>query len=414
MKPVDDIEKLIQRIDVAPRGEMDQRTLRDIKESHEKAAKASRTNVEQESWRELAKSRRVQLAVAAAIMIAILIGINQFGGLIDGADVAWGMVVDRIETAETVSYKSVFKAGNTPATTIRVTYMAPYFLRRQELPDGKIDIYNYPERKHLTLYPESKFGKILEYANVVRGANELPADVKKFFGGHPWEWFRRKYEKYGEFTGQAEIDGRPADVFFAEYGPQTIKVWTDHETKLPVRAEIDYVQYPRNDDSHPVPLSYVLSEFVWNTPVDESLFSISAPAGYRVEHRRIDVSEATEQALVEGLRAFAELYDGRFPDDLGEDAAINITTDFMNAKASKHLTSDQRIGIYQQFLKVKTAVEFVQKLNSDNDWLYAGKDIKHGDTKKAIFWYRPVDSETYRLIYGDLTIEDVSPEDLPR
>ncbi|MHC4618314.1 MAG: hypothetical protein ACYTEQ_11245, partial [Planctomycetota bacterium] len=31
----------------------------------------------------------------------------------------------------------------------------------------------------------------------------------------------------------------------------------------------------------------------------------------------------------------------------------------------------------------------------------------------AIFWYRPKDSQTFRVIYGDLSVEDVAPEDLP-
>jgi hypothetical protein len=30
-----------------------------------------------------------------------------------------------------------------------------------------------------------------------------------------------------------------------------------------------------------------------------------------------------------------------------------------------------------------------------------------------IFWYHPEGSEIYRVIYGDLRVEDVAPEDLP-
>jgi hypothetical protein len=35
-----------------------------------------------------------------------------------------------------------------------------------------------------------------------------------------------------------------------------------------------------------------------------------------------------------------------------------------------------------------------------------------GDANTAIFWYKPRKSETYRVIYGDLTTENVDPEDL--
>ena len=48
------------------------------------------------------------------------------------------------------------------------------------------------------------------------------------------------------------------------------------------------------------------------------------------------------------------------------------------------------------------------------DWHYAGSGVKLGDASKAIFWYLPKDSKTYRVIYGDLHVKDVAPENLPK
>ena len=45
---------------------------------------------------------------------------------------------------------------------------------------------------------------------------------------------------------------------------------------------------------------------------------------------------------------------------------------------------------------------------------YAGAGVKLGDADKAIFWYRQKDAKTYRVIYGDLSVKDVAPEDLPK
>ena len=42
------------------------------------------------------------------------------------------------------------------------------------------------------------------------------------------------------------------------------------------------------------------------------------------------------------------------------------------------------------------------------------KDVKLGDADKAIFWYRPKGAEKYRVIYGDLSVKDVAPENLPK
>ncbi|MHC4659140.1 MAG: hypothetical protein ACYS83_08185 [Planctomycetota bacterium] len=65
-------------------------------------------------------------------------------------------------------------------------------------------------------------------------------------------------------------------------------------------------------------------------------------------------------------------------------------------------------------MKISRGLTFVQELPSDSDWHYAGKDAKFGDTDTAIFWYRPEGSQTYRVIYADLSITDVVPENLPK
>jgi hypothetical protein len=47
-------------------------------------------------------------------------------------------------------------------------------------------------------------------------------------------------------------------------------------------------------------------------------------------------------------------------------------------------------------------------------WHYAGSGVKLGDAGKAVFWYQPKGSASYRVIYGDLSVKDVAPADLPK
>ena len=49
-----------------------------------------------------------------------------------------------------------------------------------------------------------------------------------------------------------------------------------------------------------------------------------------------------------------------------------------------------------------------------SDWYYAGNGVKLGEADKPVFWYQPRDSKTYRVIYGDMSVKDVSPQDLPK
>ena len=57
--------------------------------------------------------------------------------------------------------------------------------------------------------------------------------------------------------------------------------------------------------------------------------------------------------------------------------------------------------------------EFIVRLPENSDWQYVGEDVQLGDASKAVCWYKPAGSETYRVVYGDLSVKDVAPEDLP-
>ena len=57
---------------------------------------------------------------------------------------------------------------------------------------------------------------------------------------------------------------------------------------------------------------------------------------------------------------------------------------------------------------------FIRFYKGQGQWHYAGQGVKLGDGSKAIFWYQPQESETWRVIYGDLRGEDVAAENLPQ
>jgi len=82
------------------------------------------------------KNRQVQLAAAAVVLIALLIGINHFGGSIDGTSVAWGDVVVRLDKVD--SYSSRMKqvqwvAGTKMATEMLMSWSRQYGCRMDTL-----------------------------------------------------------------------------------------------------------------------------------------------------------------------------------------------------------------------------------------------------------------------------------------
>jgi len=65
-------------------------------------------------------------------------------------------------------------------------------------------------------------------------------------------------------------------------------------------------------------------------------------------------------------------------------------------------------------MQMTRGLTFLLNLPAESNWRYAGEDVKFGDVNSAIFWYRLEGSETYRVIYGDLSAKDVAQENLPK
>jgi hypothetical protein len=42
-----------------------------------------------------------------------------------------------------------------------------------------------------------------------------------------------------------------------------------------------------------------------------------------------------------------------------------------------------------------------------------GEDVKLGEASKAVCWWKPAGSKTYRVVYGDLGTRDIEPQNLP-
>ena len=60
---------------------------------------------------------------------------------------------------------------------------------------------------------------------------------------------------------------------------------------------------------------------------------------------------------------------------------------------------------------IQKAVIYLATLGArTEEWKYVGKDVKLGDAKSVVMWWRPKGAKTYRVLFGDLKIRDVTPE----
>jgi hypothetical protein len=199
-----------------------------------------------------------------------------------------------------------------------------------------------------------------------------------------------------------EIEGRDCIVFVAKGDNDTITIWADPQTALPVRIE------------HTTPnMKITCDNMQFDVTFDESLFSMDIPEGYTTQDAgAIDFKNANESDFVESLRIWAEIIEGgQFPDSINLEDIVKIGPKFEKGMEKAGLTDEQQASVA---LKWGQGLVFIRFFKGRGQWHYAGQGVKLGDGDSPIFWYQPKDSETWRVIYGDLRVEDVSAENLPK
>jgi hypothetical protein len=192
-----------------------------------------------------------------------------------------------------------------------------------------------------------------------------------------------------------------------------VKLWVDVKTLLPVRYEYDDVtQTGDNTTQH---FHMVDSDYKWNVTVDAAEFMPPPiPDGYVIEDHFPEV--ANEENATQGLKQCVELF-GKYPQSidftyLWSESEKSETTAALRLKDElKELTGLDRDNKKINALKpIRFLCKFYARLASENP-VYYGKNITVKDTDKVLLRWKLSDNE-YRVIYGDLHAETVSPERL--
>ena len=149
-----------------------------------------------------------------------------------------------------------------------------------------------------------------------------------------------------------------------------------------------------------------------------------ASEGDTVQPMNIGPSVQDEKNLIEMLRVYAAQQNGLLPPTLdARDVESGIKAPFEKEVEAKYGTSrEARMKAMQddEFMKPYTGLamkcfrglDFLHDLKPENDSHYSGKDVKLGTTDRPIFWYKPTGAEKYRVIYADLSVKDMAPDDV--
>lgn len=349
------------------------------------------------------KNRMTQLAAAAVIIIAVMFGINYLGGSPDGASLAWADVLEKIEAAQTVMFIREFES-NVEKEVSEIRIMEPYYCRTDVIAYHhrtdttgmyKVAIRNTNLNKNLLLYPKTKMAVIgdddVSPGSKIRTYERLKKD------------FRDGTEKN---LGRIKLNGLDTICFEISKDNKKITVWADPNTAFPIQIEEISEKEGETRKS-------LMSDIRFDMKFDEQLFSMKPPADYcllDLETQELQTPfELTEQHLIEGLAVYPKYLDGKF------------CTRYMGGRP---LTEEVRQKCKAEVKKIESwsdidahkstlGCAFIEHLPEGSDYQYVGEDVKFGDANTPVCWWKLPDSKTYRVIYGDLSIRDVAPEDLP-
>jgi hypothetical protein len=303
-------------------------------------------------------------------------------------------------------------------------------------PDGSVSVRDFVAGKEITIFPQSKTA-----SRVSRVYYEKERLTKYI------DWIESLHKSAARFVGQKDLNGKLTNVFTFDRLFEHYTIWTDPVTNLPFQVE--RIELPSPDkDVKPSQISLFLSDFCdkaggrpigpdpvrnivswrpgtrtrkvtttmtgfsWDVPLDESLFGVTVPDGYKVVDE-VDWGAPPEdrQALIESLRFWAEASDGDFPAD------INMLLDARPKLIRKFHENGPAELEYAAALKMAQVVVngacFAQTQEAQGNWYYAGGDVRLGQADKPLCWWLNDDGATYCVIYGDLSSRDVTACRIP-
>jgi len=236
--------------------------------------------------------------------------------------------------------------------------------------------------------------------------------------------------------GTRDIASRKATGFHVEKSGVVCEAWVDPETGLPIEVEMKTKMFGNSTITY--------TDFVFNPPLDESLFSLTPPEGYTLMDtpKAVDLSPPTEQDLLAMFQQLREVFQqlresggesfpqGLFPKECNMNSCLEVIKQAVKEKEAaakpqeklppekvmervKAMTETMTKTMMALMTKVTRGTMFVQTLKPENDFHYVGAGVRFGESEKPVCWWKPDGFKSYRVIYGDLSVRDVMPDNLP-
>ena len=333
-------------------------------------------------------------SAGAAMVIAAIVIWWLAGGGVRTASADFAEMLRRVRQANTVAYDQILRVPGQPETEVRIL-MARSGRARVTASDGKVAVFDLVQRKLLRLLPDTKTAVLRPLA--LGSAHYDPLDD-----------LRRAKVSAGRFVGRETLDNQEAVVYQVVAPQGRMRVWVDPDEELPIRIEV------RSRVANALESLTILKNFNWNRPIPDSKFSLDVPPGYTL------APPPPEASLIRLLRICARMNDGSFPARL--DARTVFESVLRNGQPADNsygahtgvtpIITDGDDRTKETYKACLHGLAFVEQVNENGTWQYVGQGVRLGDGAARVCWWKPPGTASFRMVYGDLQVRNVTAERL--
>lgn len=384
--------------------------------------------------RRFSMKRMIKFAVAACVIFAVIGGISIFDK--GTTSIVLADVVQRVQQARVIFYKmqvtttgQPLTASNAPMNISGAVWISNDYGMKMEMDmndqPGSITYLLPAQKKLVSVMPAMK--KYME----VDLNDDLLSRIKQQ-NQDPREWVQKMVDSQYKSLGKSTLDGIEVEGFestdpaLAGGVAETIvvRLWVDTQTGYPVQMDMDMDMNEGKTKMHSV-----VNHFQWNLDVDAATFLPQITDDYTALPK-MQMPKMDEQSAVAGLKVYLELT-GSYPETLSmtglSDGIQKASRDETAMK--KQFDPAQFEGLSKEEAMKKAQDQALQKsmdimmpiqslamfymtlVQDQKDPAYYGKFVTPGDAQSILLRWK-TDDTNYRVIMGDLSVVDMSSEQL--
>ena len=401
-----------------------QKTLSTIIASEKKKVSNNMLITCQDVVGKMVKQRSVMVtAMAAMIIIVFMLGINLFTRQ-STESIAWANMIEKIEKIGFYKFQLTTSIMGTYADAVfektEIYRSSDYgILSNRYFPETYSRIYN-PEHRiieygslsdntFITAYPGiKKYTRfILPEKNVYRVQEfDLVPYLKML------STFNHKKLESKIIDGKEVVGFKIIDPKFGKEFSKTLMahIWIDMDTTLPVLYEFVSVGADKI-----ITAKIVLDQFEWNETDDAGIFEPDF-SDYQLV-AEIEVGPINEETVILTLQRFSEVANGGYPTGLATPAALfELKQIYTKRVGGKLFFWEEEHFEWEDYAFLQSHLQVTGRFFGDlfleyEDVVYHGNVVTANDLELPLLRWKISDDE-YRVLFGDLRIEDVSAADL--